>query len=62
MDAAVIVDAIPAPLNPDYDTLKPVVERQINLFRDRWRDVVRYDRRSGGQIRGCRLHSKVISD
>lgn len=39
--STVIVDAIPAPLNPDYDTLKPVVERQINLFRDHWRDLVR---------------------
>lgn len=39
--STVIIDAIPAPLNPDYDTLKPVVERQINLFRAHWSDVVR---------------------
>lgn len=39
--STVIIDAMPAPLEPDFDTLKPIVERQINVFRSRWSDVVR---------------------
>ena len=39
--STVIIDALPAPLKPDYDTLKPVVARQIDVFRAQWSDTVR---------------------
>lgn len=46
--STVVIGAIPAPLNPDYDVLKALVVEQVDGFRARWSDTVR--RRTPGLV------------
>ncbi|MCR6631384.1 MAG: hypothetical protein NVV74_15800 [Magnetospirillum sp.] len=39
--STVIINAIPATLNPDYASLKTLVEQQVGDFRSQWSDAIR---------------------